>query len=677
MRVILGRIPFLLPGLLLLAGCGTGPSNPGNSRAPDRTIEVGLQRLAVLEESRSFDVELIEGMLEHPRSELRQEAVIIAGRMRDSRAVASLGERLLDGKERSEIRIGAAFALGLIGSPTSLEWLLAAADDEDAALREEVSRALGRISEEGSRAAAVTALKMALEDSEAQVRGAAALACWHLGDEARRARSLLEGILSDGEETTGVRWRAAYALMRIADPASAPLLRKSLLDGDGLVRTFAAWGLRNLEDPEAVVPLAALLADSSSPWTARVEALRTIGTLREKGVCDLVVSRDVLLEHLIRESHPLCQQVLVESLASGAGEIEVPFLFAMLEEGRSRSLRRAALVAIARVVGEDALGVLVAFDSDVDPWMRVAAAGGLRHAGEKGFELLPPLLDDEDVRVRTAALESIIAAGGERRWPLLQRGLADGDFAVRATALAAFIEEKPDRWQEVVAGVWPKSRGDEFWEVRTTILEALKEDPRGKMLARSGRDDRFMTVRKKACEILGEPVPRIPEDGGWRQGFDASTLSGRGAPRVRLETDRGDVVIECHYDAAPRHVSSFLALARKGFYDGLIFHRVVPSFVIQGGDPRGDGWGDAGYYIVDEIGQRLYKRGSVGMPKAGDDSGGCQIFITHLPTPHLDSRYTIFGEVIEGLEVVDKIEVGDRILRATVDERRFRRRASF
>ena len=136
-------------------------------------------------------------------------------------------------------------------------------------------------------------------------------------------------------------------------------------------------------------------------------------------------------------------------------------------------------------------------------------------------------------------------------------------------------------------------------------------------------------------------------------------------------------MIECHYDEAPRHVSSFLDLARKGFYDGLIFHRVVPSFVIQGGDPRADGWGDAGYYLIDEIGRRLYKRGSVGMPKAGDDSGGCQIFVTHLPTPHLDSRYTIFGEVIEGLEVVDRIEVGDRILRATVDESRFRRRASF
>lgn len=677
MNLIAGRFHLILLGLLFSVGCGTGPANPLVFREPDRTIEVGRQRLAELEESRIFDVEVIEGMLEHPRQELRHEAVKVAGRLRDSRAVGSLTTRLLDGNETRKIRVAAAFALGLIGSSSGLESLLVAIGDDDAAIREEVSRALGRITEEGTRTRVIAALGRALEDSEGSVRGAAALACWHLGEEARRLTGRLQKILADADENPEVRWRVAYALMRIADPSCVPLLRESLLDDSGLVRTYAAWGLRNLEDAGAVAPLAALLSDPSSPWTARVEALRTIGTLREKGKCDLVSSRDVLLEHLIRESHPLCQQVLVESLANGAGEIEVPFLFAMLEEGRSKSLRRGAVVAIARVVGEEALGVLTAFDSDADPWVRVAATVGLRHAGQGGYEALLPLLADEDVRVRTAAVESLIATGGERRWPHLQRMLADSDFAVRATALAVFIEEKPQGWQEVVAGLWPRCLGDEFWEVRTTILEALKDDPRGEMLAKRGRNDRFMTVRRKACEILGEKVPAVEEDGGWRKRFDTSTLSGRGAPRVRLETDRGDVLIECHHEAAERHVSSFLSLVRKGFYDGLIFHRVVPSFVIQGGDPRGDGWGDAGYYIVDEIGRRLYKRGSVGMPKAGDDSGGCQIFITHLPTPHLDSRYTIFAEVLEGLEVVDQIEVGDRIVRATVDERRFRRRASF
>ena len=114
-------------------------------------------------------------------------------------------------------------------------------------------------------------------------------------------------------------------------------------------------------------------------------------------------------------------------------------------------------------------------------------------------------------------------------------------------------------------------------------------------------------------------------------------------------------------------MASFIDRVREGFYDGLIWHRVVSNFVIQGGDPRGDGWGSAGDTLRDEIHTGRYVRGAVGMPKAGKDTGSCQIFITHIPTPHLDGNYTIFGQVIEGLEVVDRIEVGDLIVSATLE----------
>jgi cyclophilin family peptidyl-prolyl cis-trans isomerase len=111
-------------------------------------------------------------------------------------------------------------------------------------------------------------------------------------------------------------------------------------------------------------------------------------------------------------------------------------------------------------------------------------------------------------------------------------------------------------------------------------------------------------------------------------------------------------------------VSNFVRLVREGFYDGLPWHRVVPNFVIQGGDPLGSGWGGPGYALPDEINRRRFLRGTVGMPKAGKDTGGCQIFITHAPTPHLDGNYTVFGQVTSGLDVVDQIEVGDSIERA-------------
>jgi cyclophilin family peptidyl-prolyl cis-trans isomerase len=105
---------------------------------------------------------------------------------------------------------------------------------------------------------------------------------------------------------------------------------------------------------------------------------------------------------------------------------------------------------------------------------------------------------------------------------------------------------------------------------------------------------------------------------------------------------------------------------KDGLYDGKIWHRVVTNFVIQGGDPEGNGWGGPGYTIPDEINRIRYRRGTVGMPKGGKDTGGCQIFVNHAPTPHLDGNYTVYGQVVSGLEVIDAIEIGDRIVRATV-----------
>ena len=109
-----------------------------------------------------------------------------------------------------------------------------------------------------------------------------------------------------------------------------------------------------------------------------------------------------------------------------------------------------------------------------------------------------------------------------------------------------------------------------------------------------------------------------------------------------------------------------MKLVKSGFYDGLTWHRVVSNFVVQGGDPRGDGWGDAGYSVRDEINPLRFDRGTVGMPKAGRDTGGCQIFISLIPTPHLDGLYTAFGQVVSGMEIVDRLEVSDRIVTATL-----------
>jgi len=121
-------------------------------------------------------------------------------------------------------------------------------------------------------------------------------------------------------------------------------------------------------------------------------------------------------------------------------------------------------------------------------------------------------------------------------------------------------------------------------------------------------------------------------------------------------------------DSAPNTVANFIYLAKKGFYDGLTFHRVEPDFVIQGGDPNGNGTGGPGYHIKAEFNSRKHLEGTVAMARSDDpDSAGSQFYICLAPQPSLDGKYTVFGQVIEGMDVVKKIKVGDKMLKVTVE----------
>ena len=126
-----------------------------------------------------------------------------------------------------------------------------------------------------------------------------------------------------------------------------------------------------------------------------------------------------------------------------------------------------------------------------------------------------------------------------------------------------------------------------------------------------------------------------------------------------IKTDKGNIVLELFSNEAPNTVANFEKLAKNGFYDGLTFHRVIPDFVIQGGCPKGDGTGGPGYTVKCEINEHKHGVGALSMAHAGKDTGGSQFFITHSPQPHLDGVHTVFGKVIEGMDVVNKIQPGD------------------
>jgi cyclophilin family peptidyl-prolyl cis-trans isomerase len=220
-------------------------------------------------------------------------------------------------------------------------------------------------------------------------------------------------------------------------------------------------------------------------------------------------------------------------------------------------------------------------------------------------------------------------------------------------------------------------------EGRTAVLDALPDFHSSETLKifEDALFDPEVTIRRHAIDGLKKMMGAAPFffQGKTKDLEEFLFLKGNvsakrmneyppdfGAPakpvEVMMKLEKGMITIRLLNNDAPLHTENFLKLVQRHFYDGLRIHRVVPNFVIQGGDPRGDGWGGAGEVVHDQVNTLIYKRGMVGMPIAGKDTGGSQFFITESRQPHLDGNYTIFGEVISGMEVVDQTEIGDKIL---------------
>jgi peptidyl-prolyl cis-trans isomerase B (cyclophilin B) len=135
-----------------------------------------------------------------------------------------------------------------------------------------------------------------------------------------------------------------------------------------------------------------------------------------------------------------------------------------------------------------------------------------------------------------------------------------------------------------------------------------------------------------------------------------------------IKTARGDITLELYPKDAPVTVNNFVSLSRKGFYNGLTFHRVIPGFMAQGGDPSGNGTGGPGYKFQDEISQRTHVTGALSMANAGPNTNGSQFFICYAPQPHLNGKHTVFGQCVRGMDVLTKLVNGDKMIEVVITE---------
>jgi cyclophilin family peptidyl-prolyl cis-trans isomerase len=275
---------------------------------------------------------------------------------------------------------------------------------------------------------------------------------------------------------------------------------------------------------------------------------------------------------------------------------------------------------------------------------------------------------------------SVLAALVKLRAPnvtsiLLEKLKAD-DPVVRAAAANGLGELKPPEGQGALAEAYKSGDRDTTYLARAAALGALaKYGDAARETLTAALQDKDWAVRVRAAALLEGLDPASDARARIRPAPTTVPRDVYAAPRlvdpkvsteVYIDTDRGTIQVELAVLDAPLTAENFVTLARKGFFDGLSIHRVVPDFVVQDGDPRGDGEGGPGYTMRDELNERPYLRGTIGMALDWADTGGSQFFITHSPQPHLDAKYTVFGRVIAGMEFVDQIQQWDVIRRVRV-----------
>ena len=563
------------------------------------------------------------------------------------------------------VRAQAARAMGRIQSLVCIPPLLEALDDADPTARAEVVFALGQMAlgpqwKPEGREPIVPALVARL--GEASIRAVVVEALGKIGGDG--VETTIAAQISDPD--TAVRQEAALALFRLRyqkhieafSPASLTALRRAVRDSDPEVRWRAAYAVSHKAVPEMIDALVPLTRDANV-WV-RLFAVRALGRAATPAQKDT-------LRHALKDSEYL---VRVEAInAIRLAEISMILDVSLLGDpsphvraAAARALKSGGVLDASAMVRAVAAQRTGQFDHDGEshPWVVSRALLSPKFTGS-----LASWLNHRDPLISSTAAEALIKKRTEDNLKLLIALLEDPDrpLEMRGSAVEAVTEWKDPDLLASLQECYRNSRAREFVEVRESIVDAAAALEATGFLKTLLKDD-SPSVRIKAARALKQEAEAGPPPAP--SPFLGTAFERN--PIVVIETSRGEMEVECFASDAPVHVASFIDLIRKGTYDGLIWHRVVSNFVIQGADPRGSGWGDAGYNIRDEINRRKYARGTVGMPKAGKDTGGCQIFITHTPTPHLDGRYTIFGQVVGGLEVIDKIEPLDKIIRIRVQE---------
>jgi cyclophilin family peptidyl-prolyl cis-trans isomerase/HEAT repeat protein len=518
-----------------------------------------------------------------------------------------------------------------------------------------------------------------LSHTDARVRADAANTLARL--RSKDANERLRALLNDADAV--VRANAARALGAAEDGgAFEALLDRSTNDADQRVRVSAIRALAALKDARAAAPLLAHAAKLFASYRAG----RASGMAHPREMGELLEIATTLGRILANTGNQDAINFLRDFRATEEmtdPEIEIAFArvspaLYLREKPFGKSFdanMRARVQKDWRVASSLAQGL-----GEINGMTAETAGNGIVTLQADAQMILRSLIEDGSAPALGLPdlLRALVALKSGDPSELLRKELKASDVIVRATAAELLGELPPAETNaRALAEALPAAMRDELNDAALAILEALarqKSDLANNAI-KTALDSPDHLLRRRAVALLkannaGDFSARIGTVATRNTNADYQRALARAGRQVRavVMTDKGSFTIELLPEAAPLNVDNFVQLARRDYFNNITFHRVVPNFVVQGGDPRGDGNGGPGYQIRCEINEEPYGRGAVGMALSGKDTGGSQWFVTHSPQPHLDGGYTVFGRVVAGMDVVDQLNRGDRIHSISITE---------
>jgi cyclophilin family peptidyl-prolyl cis-trans isomerase/HEAT repeat protein len=644
---------------------------------------------------RRLDLPTLAHWSQHPNPNIRLKTVKTLGILQDTLLVDLLADRLHDADP--QIRSAAIFGLGQLFHPAAEAPLLAAL--QDSTLTPHHTEILTALGKSGS-AKASTVITNMIPEADTTFQKSASMALAIMGYRGVFFETFPShlSVLLHGNSAE-IRWRSAYALYRIGALRSFGDLEWAATQApDSLTRFYGLKGLHRLvtltttasyrEKADGLAyrsleqhmqsrlfknRIAALLSDPH--FFNVVVALQILGDLQDTNYLSNILA---LTEH----PHPQIRYTALQAARRFKNRTTERFFEKLVQSDSDWRLRGEALIGLAVIAPRKAFQ-LISHQAQTAIWPQtyylIVALDSIKTANPtkplsielEATKLLEELSNSDQPAQSTLAVEALIGRNIPPSIDFFIAKLREGDIAqttIIANYIALMEPPRPVQFIKPLIDVAQKFKAPKDLEAIQAVIVALDSLKSEEALPLFERyiDSPFTPLRRSAqnalSRIAGKPIEIDFSGGSQGMRTDFPPLSPDSVYFATVQTEAGTFRIHLLTEAAPVTCANFRYLALSGYFNGILVHRVVPAFVMQTGDPRGDGWGGPGYAIPCEYNPHSYFRGTVGMALAGKDTGGSQWFITHLPQPHLDGRYTVFGTVTNGMDIVDKVQKFDPII---------------